>query len=72
MAEEHEGVTDAELIPIGEVPDLLRQRTQGAIDRRLDTIRDWCKRGLLRSRKIAGSVYVDAASIDTLLEGNDQ
>ena len=65
-------MTDADLIPIGEVPDLIRQKTGGVIDRRLDTIRDWCKRGLLTSRKIAGSVYVDAASVNSLLEGQDR
>ncbi len=72
MDDEPVNVSDTELIVIAEVPDRIRQMTSGAVDRRLDTIRDWCRRGLLTSRKIGGRVYVDVASIEAHLKGNTE
>ena len=56
-----------QLIPIKDVPEEISSRSGGAISPALDTVRAWCKAKLLTSRKIGGRVYVDAASIPTLL-----
>ena len=60
-----------QLIPIKEAPAEISARSGGSIAPALDTVRAWCKTGLLTSRKIGGRVYVDAASIPTLLEGKE-
>lgn len=61
-----------DLTPIGDVPRLIADRTGGTISPSLDTIRDWCRKEILDSRRIAGRRYVATRSIDSLLEGKDQ
>lgn len=64
-------MADEQLIPIKEAPAAIAARSGGAISPALDTVRAWCKAKLLTSRKIGGRVYVDAASIPTLLGKED-
>jgi hypothetical protein len=59
-----------EVIPINEVPDVIRTETNGAVNRSLDTIRDWCRKGQLKSRLIGGRRFVLRDSITHLIEGN--
>ena len=60
------------LIPIGDVPEELSERTGGGVSPTLETVRDWCRRHLLESRKIAGRVYVVASSLETLINGKEE
>lgn len=60
------------LIPIGDVPDEISERTGGGVSPTLETVRDWCKKHHLESRKIAGRVYVVASSLETLIHGKEE
>jgi len=64
-------VANERLIPIAKVPTELHGATGGGLSPSLETVRDWCKRDILESRKIAGRVYVVASSISNLLKGNE-
>ena len=60
-----------QLIPIKEAPARIAEASGGSIAPALDTVRTWCKAGLLAARKIGGRVYVDSASITHLIEGKE-
>ena len=59
------------LIPIGEVPERVHELT-GSIRPKVSTIRDWCDRGYLRSRKIGGKVMVFTDSISEHVLGKEE
>ena len=59
------------LIAIKDAPDLIAERSGGTVTPTLDTVRAWCRSHVILARKIGGRVYVDPASIDSLLEGKD-
>lgn len=58
------------LIPIKEVPERVHELT-GSINPKVDTIREWCRNGYLRSRKIGGRVMVETDSIREYLLGKE-
>ncbi len=59
-------------IPISSVPEYVSEKTGGVIKRTVKTVREWASKGLIRSKKVVGSVLVDLDSVDKLLEGEEQ
>ena len=60
------------IIPITQVPDYLQDKTGGGMVRTVKTVREWATKGIIRSRKIAGSMFVELDSVDELLSGDDE
>lgn len=59
------------LLPINQVPEYVSEKTGGVIKRTVKTVREWASKGLIRSKKVVGSVLVDLDSVDKLLEGQE-
>ena len=62
-------MTDMRIAPINQIPEYISEKTGGAMIRSVKTVREWATKGTIRSRKIAGSVFVELESVDDLLNG---
>jgi len=64
-------MTEIRIAPIVSIPSYISEKTNGAVVRSIKTVREWAAKGTIKSRKIAGSVFVELESVDQLLNGDD-
>lgn len=58
------------MMTVQQVPDLIEELT--GLKRTIGTVRDWCERGYLRSRRIGGRIMVDRDSVHEYLLGKEE
>ena len=58
------------MMTVQQVPDLIEELT--GLKRTISTVREWCERGYLRSRRIGGRIMVDRDSVREYLLGKEE